>query len=549
MLGAALAAGGLAAVASADLIRLKDGRSYEGDIRPHPDGWVVTEPDGRRTIVARERVAGLEAKPKLGQETADQRLTSLRRAAEAMPEARQAVERYRTFVQQYAGTPAADIARADLKVWQDRVDLGYAKVGDKWVSEVDRKALLERSYDTAERAMVLLKAGRAADAGPLLDQAVAENAQNAAAWYLKGLLLFKQEKTVEARKAFEQASALSPDHAATHNNLAVVQWRQNQHVSALLSYEKALLAAPLHRTVLDNLAEALAGLPENLRDGTQVTRVVRHFNDQDLLLQQQMATQGLHRWGSSWVTKPELDKLQAVEREVRGRIDQLEAEYNAAARRVERLAADIKSTEATVRRMETGSVGYDAGGRLVRYPMPPSYDDFLRDLGAMKAERQQRVDEQQLMRKEARRLAQALPTPKYTGVQRLIELEGTPIFGRPNPPTAAPAVAAANAGQPPNKLAANVPPGNGAAAGPGQNPGPSSRSTGPAAAVTPPGSGPVTPSPPARAATRPAQPRPFVPPEKPSLMDRRLEDELPPRGSGQPPSDDPKNASPSPRRP
>jgi tetratricopeptide (TPR) repeat protein len=517
------AAVGVAVPALGDVIRLKDGNTYEGDIRPHPDGWVVVEPDGRRTVVPRGRVAGLEAKPKVAPAAADQRLASLRRAVEALPDPKQVLDRYRAFVVQYAGTPAGDTARADLKVWQDRVDRGLTKVGDKWVTDDERKALLARSYDTAERAMDLLRANRATDAAPVLEQALAENPQNPAAWYLKGLLLSKQDKAPDARKAFEQAAALAPDHAATHNNLAVVQWRQNQHVSALLSYEKALLAAPLHRTVLDNMAEALAALPENLRGGTNVARVVRHFNDQDLQLAQQMAAQGLRRWGSSWVPKAEFDKLQAHEREIRARVDQMEVEHHGLTRRVEQLAAEIKTTEQALKRMEQDSIGYDGNGRIVRYPLPGSYYEFLRGLGNMKAERQQRLDEQELMRREARRLVQSLPTPRYAGAQRLIDWEGTPIFGRPNPPAVA-------AGAAP----ATVPAAAGAwAARPGDPATP--------APVTPtPTPAPVVQAPPARPPADPPPPsRPFVPPEKPSILDRRFADEPPPFPSPPPPAPSP----------
>ncbi|MDB5295383.1 MAG: hypothetical protein JWO31_1366, partial [Phycisphaerales bacterium] len=416
------------AAARGDVIRLKDGTTFEGDIKPHPEGWVVTQADGQRRVIARDRVAGLEARPKGSPATVDARLGSLRRAAEAMTDPKQAVERYRSFIQQYPTGPSADQARADLELWQDRVDRGQTKIGDQWLDAAGRQAALDQSYHTAGRAVDLFRQARSAEAAPVVDQALGENPQNAAAWYLKGVLLFKQDKAAEARKAFDQAAALVPDHAATLNDLAVVQWRQNQQVSALVSYEKALLAAPLHRAVLDNLSEALAALPDNLRGGTQVGRIVKLFNEQDQLLQQQMAAQGMFRWGASWVTKPALDKLQAVEREVRGRVDQMEVEYNALTQRVERLNADIRSAETTLRRMESTSFGYDANGGVVRYPLPPSYYEFLRDVGTMKAERQQRQTEQETMRAEARRLVQSVPTPRYTGTQRLIEWEGTPIF-------------------------------------------------------------------------------------------------------------------------
>jgi len=513
----------LAWPALGDVIRLKDGSTYEGDIRRSDDGWVITLAGGKRIVVPADKVAGLEAKPKSGVDVADTRLASLRRAVEAMPDIKQVIERYQSFVVQFAGTPAANAAKADLVIWQDRLDRGLVKAGGLWMTPAEREAVLEQSFRTAEQALGHLRQGQTTQALPLLDRALVENASNSAAWYMKGILLFKQDKAVEARKAFETASALLPDHAATYNNLAVVLWRQSQYVAALLNYEKALLAAPLHRGVLDNLAEALAALPEELRDGAHVRRIVRHFNDQDLLLQQQLASQDLYRWGATWVTKSEMDKLQAAEREIRSKIDQMEIEYNAVTSRLASVTAEIERTQNTIRQMEASSIGYDSSGRLVRYPLPPSYHAFVRDLAALQAERDHRQAEQEQMRQQARKLQQTLPTPKHTGVQRLIEWEGTPIFGAKQPVDANPP--AVNA-RPPAGIDAAPPP-----------------ATQPVVASPPPAAPAAPGAPPAAqppASTRPASPsRPAVPHERPSILDRRFADPPPPPASQQPLQDDP----------
>lgn len=506
VIGLALFAG----VASADVVRLKDGTTVEGDIRRGPDGWEVTTGAGKKIVIAAENVAAIEAKPKAGVAVSDERLASLRRAAAAMPDIKQVIDRYRGFIVQFAGTPAADAAKADLAIWQDRLDRKLVRVGDQWLTEAERDALADRSYQTAEQAMTLLQQGRTQQGAPLVEQALTENPRNAAAWYLKGILLFKQDKAVEARKAFETASGLVPDHAATYNNLAVVLWRQSQYVAALLNYEKALLAAPLHRGVVDNMAEALSSLPVELRDGAHVKRIVRHFNDQDSLLQQQLAQQGFYRWGSTWVARSDYDQLVAVEREVRGKIDQLEIEFNAVTARLQRLDADITTVQNTLRQMEANTLGFDASGRAVRYPLPPSYYDYVRDLGALRAERDQRLIEQEQMRLSARKLQQTVPTPKYTGVQRLIEWEGTPIFGKAAAMPLAPNAAVQNP--------------------PVQNPGVQPPAAQPPAAVPPPANDP------AGAATQPSPPirRPVVPFEKPSLMDRRFAEPPPATQPSQP---------------
>lgn len=496
--------------ARGDVIRMKDGSTLEGDIRRVTDGWEVTVEGGRKVFIPSSKVAGLEAKPKRPTAVSDERLASLRRAAEAMPDLKQVIDRYRSFITQFAGSPAAEAAKVDLATWQDRLDRKLVKVGDQWLTEVEREAVLEKSYETAEQALAQLQQGRTTQGTPLLEQALVENPKNAAALYMKGILLFKQDKAVEARKLFEAATAVVPDHAATYNNLAVVLWRQNQYVAALLNYEKALLASPLHRGVLDNMAEALSALPVELREVANVKRVVRHFNDQDALLQHQMVEDGMYRWGATWVSKADFDRLQGIEREIRGRIDQLEIEFNAINARVQRIDVDIQSIQNTVRQMEANTIGYDANGRLVRYPLPPSYYDFVRDLGTLKAERDQRMAEQEQMRQQARKLQQSIPTPKYTGAQRLIEWEGTPIFGKGNQATPLPP-AATPATQP---VAMPLPAGPGNPAQPGNAPQPSNTSQ------------PSGGTPPAAPTTQPR--RPAVPFEKPSIMDRRFSEDAPP---------------------
>jgi tetratricopeptide (TPR) repeat protein len=524
----------------AGVVRLKDGTTYEGEIKPERGGYVVTLADGKTVYVAADKVVGLEAKPKavVGPNASLDRLASLRRAVENVPDLRQVVDRYKAFIAQHAGTPGAEQAQADLRVWQDRLDRRLTKVGEQWLSDLERQQLAERSFRTAEQAMDLLRQNRPTEAAPVVEQALAENGQNPAAWYLRGLLLWKQDRAPDARKAFDQVVALAPDSAAGHNNLAVVQWRQTQHVAALLSYDRALLAAPQSLVVLDNLAEALHALPADLRTAANVRKVVRHFNDQESLVRPPMEARGLFRWGSSWVTKAEYDRLLAVEREILDKIDRMEADYNALATRVQQLDRDVASLEATIRRMEADAYAFDpATNRTVRYPMPASYYTFVRDLGTAKAERAQRATEQQQMRRQANQLVQTMPTPRYTGVQRVIETDGTPVIGKP--------AAGGPAGMP---VAAGGPGGAGGVGAAGQPVPAAPVAPGGPAGTGDPATAPVAGGPQGQGATpaasadtalglpgSPAVPevdwpsrRRAVPPEKPSILDRRLSDPPPP---------------------
>ena len=87
-----------------------------------------------------------------------------------------------------------------------------------------------------------------------------------------------------------------------------------------------------------------------------------------------------------------------------------------------------------------------------------SLDDLNERVGILEAE----IDR---LRREAKRVNQDLPTPRYTGVQRLIEVEGTPLLpptdpGEPaaQPASTAPAVKPAAPRQDPDAVPAVPPP-------------------------------------------------------------------------------------------
>ena len=111
---------------------------------------------------------------------------------------------------------------------------------------------------TADHARRAVKAGRFADAEPLVAAALVMDPQDASAHYLLGLLRLQQTQLAAARRAFEAAAALVPRHGPTLNNLAVVDWRQHRYADALARYDQAMVAAPSDPAVLANVAAALA---------------------------------------------------------------------------------------------------------------------------------------------------------------------------------------------------------------------------------------------------------------------------------------------------
>ena len=95
--------------------------------------------------------------------------------------------------------------------------------------------------------------------------------------------------------------------------------------------------------------------------------------------------------------------------------------------------------------MESDSLARDSQGNVVHLPLPRRYYDLAdenKKLSQDRAELMKKVDE---MRAAAKQLQQQIPTPRFTGVQRLIGVEGTPLLpplklaGGPSPSPTPPA--------------------------------------------------------------------------------------------------------------
>jgi hypothetical protein len=236
----------------------------------------------------------------------------LRRSVENLGDPNQAVQRYQSFISQNPGTPAAKAAQEDLAQWQERASKGMTKVADRWVTR-QQLAELQTSGNAAAQQILPTLQANPSEGAQLIDKALATNPASPALLYLKGVVLYRQNQLVPARKAFEPVASAFPQHAPTHNNLAVILYQTHSQMPALLEYDKAMLADPGNRQILDNVAEALHGLPPAAVKNELAKKVAAHFNEQDAVVQGQMASQGLKRLGSQWVSQAEFARLEAAQ--------------------------------------------------------------------------------------------------------------------------------------------------------------------------------------------------------------------------------------------
>jgi tetratricopeptide (TPR) repeat protein len=414
-----------------EVVYLNDGTTLEGDIRRTNEGWLVTDADGKTTLVTTSQVKSIQVK-KIGPPTdaAEQGLASLRRAVANQSDVRSVLDRYRSFISQHPGTPAAKAAEQDMAQWQERLDKGLVKAGDQWTTREHFAELQAAAARSAGAARSLIAGGKLADALNALDRALAISPQNAALLYLKGVAMLRQSQLVPARSAYLGVEAVAPEHAPTHNNIAVILWRQRAQMPALAEYDKAMLAEPQNQTILDNVAEALNGLATEHRKNDLTKRVVEHFNLQDDALQKKMAQKGQYRWGSQWLDEKDFAKIQAEEKEITDKLASMQKDFDGVQADLLKINRDIMSDQQIAQSMAASTMQTDpTTGRTMQLPLPQRYFDLMRDIENLKGQRtlkqQQLTDLQKLATHEKSRL----PLPKYTGIQKAFDVEGTPGEG------------------------------------------------------------------------------------------------------------------------
>ncbi len=447
-----------AGLAHGDVVHLNDGRSIEGDVKRTAEGYTVVV-DGESTHFTAAEVKSIEVGTSAIGPGRDAGLGSLRRSMVNTTDPQQAIDRYKRFItanEKTAPVPV-EMAKADLLIWQDRADRKLEKLGDKWVTKAQADETRAKAVAELSNARDMLFEGRTKDARAIIETALQADAQNPAALYLRGLLAFSDGDIPLARRSYDAAATALPEaHGPTLNNLAVVMMRQNQTAGALNAYTRALQAPASSTMLLDNVAEALNSASGDNKLSTAVKKTAAVFQPIDVAVAQQMAKQGLYRWGPTWLPKEEIEKIKTIEKQINEQIAQFELEFNSAQNEARTIEDEIASNERAMRRMEANSFLRDElTGRIIKTELPRAYYQLQRDTMDLVNMRQRvnaRVDQ---VRNDAKAARAKLPKPRYTGAQRLIGPEGAPGLpppAMPQPPAEQPAPANAPPAVPPGLI-------------------------------------------------------------------------------------------------
>lgn len=412
-----------------DVVHLSDGTRVEGVLKRESGGWVVTDSAGKTTHIGDDQIGSIEKTSNLSPgDLAAGKLASLRRAVESVGDLGQIIERYKKFIEQNPNTTAAKDAGKELEVWKDRLARHMVKVGSSWMTAEEQAGLLEKSVAIVDKIREQIKGGKMRDAEVGINQLLALDPNNVSGLYLRGVVAFRQDQIPVAKKAFDRVRELLPDHGPTLNNLAVLNTRQKQAMGAVALYDMAMLALPRNRQILDNTAEALNAVSKNQRDVQTYKNAKRHFDEQDADLQKELAKDGLVRWGSGFVPQSQMDELKKAEEKIKDKLDALTQEYDKINDRIQAIDETIVSNDRSLDRIRRDSTVYDATtNRTVQLRYPNIYYDIRRESERLRKEQQGLAEKLDTFAEREMRIRQTAPVPQYTGLQRMIEVEGTPL--------------------------------------------------------------------------------------------------------------------------
>ena len=418
----------LASSALADILHLTDGSKLEGSLKRERGGWSVTDSNGKVTVIPDEKVESVQKVSNFTPaDVAASKVTSQRRAVEAFSDINVIIERWTKFVEQNKDTPAGEEGKKELAMWKERQEKGMIKVGSAWMTPAEQAALLEKSAAAIDQVRNLIKTGKYRDADKQIDQLVTVDPANPAGYYLKGLVSFKQDQLGLAKKSFEKTKDLVADHGPTLNNLAVIAFKQRQWMAALTFYDLAMQGAPRSRVILDNVAEALNAVPPNERNGPQYQKALKRFGEQDADLQKEMQKEGLYRWGANWVPADKMDELKKAQEKIKEKLEALRQDYDRLSDRVREIDDRVDTNNRSITRINNDSQRVDPNGRVI-YLRPPSiYYELKRENDTLRDEKVSTLNKMDGFQEKALRIQQDTPIPQFSGSQKIIEVEGTPL--------------------------------------------------------------------------------------------------------------------------
>ena len=98
--------------------------------------------------------------------------------------------------------------------------------------------------DLSNRAVELAESGQYDEALDLVNKAIKLDANNANAWYNKGIILFRMCRYQDALNSFAQAADIDPGFAGAWCNKGVALMELGKNIEATRAFDKAIAINP-----------------------------------------------------------------------------------------------------------------------------------------------------------------------------------------------------------------------------------------------------------------------------------------------------------------
>lgn len=435
---------------AADSITLTDGRVIEGIISHQGNDVVITQPGGTTITVSQSDIAKVSLTGNVTPaQIAEAEWTRLGPAIRNATTLDQILANIDSFLQRFGDQPIAADVRKIRDEYNKAREQNYVKLGSRWVSPDEAGLIRSKSAEATQNALKLYRDGRPTDAVNQAKAALALDDQNVQALNIQALALLRMNQPGAARPLFAQAAEVDPANLLALNNLSVVLFSLNRDTEALFYYGRALAAAPENRMLLDNIAEAL-----NAYDGTKglpaYTDLINRTAQAETRLAAQMAQKGLYRYGSSWVTQEQHDRLAKNMQALKDALAQIEANYTATMTTVMASQKELKDVDRVYDNYYNDYVNmtnWIASASVQGYPIQIDWirtrDYAWAECNRLAIRRTQLVDQIVQgraaliqMKPEAERLKKSLAkvmSYQYSGIQRIMEVGDVE---NPPPPSA-----------------------------------------------------------------------------------------------------------------
>ncbi len=140
-----------------------------------------------------------------------------------------------------------------------------------------------------------------------------------------------------------------------------------------------------------------------------------------------MEQQGLYRWGAAWVPQAQMAELKKAQEKVKEKLDLLAEDYERIGDRIREIENRLDTNDKTLGRILRDGQRVDPNGNVINLRPPSIYYEIRRENDRLKDEKVELITKLEGFEEKALRIQQDVPVPQFTGQQRIIEVEGTPL--------------------------------------------------------------------------------------------------------------------------